>query len=89
MGADEGSSPLGKASRAYRPLASDRASHSAPHTKRWLTHRHRAGAHTHMGSSPSTHTVTQGTLDSVKIQEIFDECTTARDDLQRNGWFSP
>ena len=34
-GADEGSSPLGKASKAYRPLASDGASHSAPHTKRW------------------------------------------------------
>ena len=38
MGADEGSSPLGKASRAYRPLASDRAAHSAAHTKKGGQH---------------------------------------------------
>ena len=54
VGADEGSSPLGKASRAYRPLASERAAHSAPHTKRVDNTRTLSGAHTQMGSSPGT-----------------------------------
>ena len=59
VGADEGSSPLGKASRAYRPLASDRAAHSAPHTKRVDNTRTLSGAHTPMGSSPSTQVVSR------------------------------
>ena len=59
VGADEGSSPLGKASRAYRPLASDRAAHSAPHTKRVDNTRTLSGAHAQMGSSPSTQVVSR------------------------------
>ena len=59
VGADEGSSPLGKASRAYRPLASDRAAHSTPHTKRVDNTRTPSGAHAQMGSSPSTQVVSR------------------------------
>ena len=33
--------------------------------------------------------VARRTSDSVTIQEIFDECTTAHNDLQRNRGFSP
>ena len=33
--------------------------------------------------------VARRTLDSVTIQEIFDECTTAHNDLHRNRGFSP
>ena len=33
--------------------------------------------------------VARRTPDSVTIQEIFDECTTAHNDLQRNRGFSP
>ena len=58
VGECEGSSPLGKASRACRPLASDRASHSAPHTKKVVTLRHEDTQHhayTHKGTKPCTH----------------------------------
>ena len=79
MGADEGSSPLGK---AYRPLASDRAAHSAPHTKRVDNTRTPSGAHTHMGSSPSTqvvsHSFTRARQHSAQHQRARHELLSVR-----------
>ena len=68
-----------RASRAYRPLASDRAAHSAPRTKRVDNTRTPSGAHTHMGSSPSTQVVSHSFISSESVRAPRAARSTTRD----------